>query len=140
MADDKHGVDPEPGSDEDAHSAAEPSIEAVLGKYLAGMDGWNGITDQAGALRKQRTEQAAAMKRQANDFRDCFATPAGRRVLDHFYDMTLRTRPYPADAMLAMDVIVPLVMAHDAACNFVAAIRDAIDVADDRAPKPRSTP
>jgi hypothetical protein len=135
--DENPGIDAEDA--DDPAMAAEPSIAAMLAKYLGDLDGWNGIQDAPAAMQKQRVEQAAAMKKQANDFRDCFSTPAGRRVLEHFYDLTLRARPYPPEAMLAMDAITPLVIAHDAQCNFVHAITAAIAMADNKTIQPRST-
>jgi len=127
MARDQHGLDAEPGSEDDPLSNAEPSVEKMLEQVMRdAFPGWKGIETSGQAMAKQRNEQALQLKKQANDFRDCFCTPAGLRVLEHMLDTTLRASPYPVEAQLSMDVITPLVIAHDAQCNFVRAIFDAI--------------
>ena len=129
---DRHGID----ADEDLRAIdQEPSVEgliAELSSLMTGGDGWGGIETTPAALAKQRQESLAAMKRQANDFRDCFATPAGRRVLDMLIAQTLRAEPYPEEAQLPMDAIAPLLLAHDARCRLVRGILAAIAQAENR--------
>ena len=131
-----HGIDAETDDD---HAPSSPSLDDFMRSVDRQLDGWIGVNTDAAALAKQRQEQTDAAKRQANDFRDCFATEAGRKVLEHMFDMTLRARPYPAGAQLPMDVITPIVIAHDAQCNFVWAIVEAIALAENRTATPRST-
>lgn len=138
---DRHGIDPDT-DEQSAPMGGEPSIDALMQQLkqdITGrLDGWDGLTDPAALMAKQRRDQQLAMKRQANDFRDCFMTPAGRHVLEHLLDQTLRARPYPVEANLTLDAITPLVIAHDAQCNFVWAILEAIALAENRQIQPRS--
>lgn len=136
--DDPHGVDPDPDAPE--FPDAEPSIDGVMAeiaRQLGGGDGWPGIDTPAGAMLAQRGEMSSRAKREANVFRDTFATPAGRQCLELMLDMTLRKRAYPAELNLPIDAITPLVIAHDANCNFVFAILAAIAQADNRSIEPR---
>lgn len=141
MADENKGIEPQADDDDAADLAAEPSIDGLLkrlGDFLPGMEGWKDVKDPEAAMHRQRSEQAAALKKSANDFRDCFMTPAGRKVLEHLLDTTLRARPYPPEAMLSMKQITPLLIAHDANCNFVWAIFEAIAQAENAKIQPRS--
>lgn len=137
---DMHGVEP------DAETRAidgGPSVEnllAELGKVL-GVDtdaGWGAINDSGAALAKARNEQTRQMKAEANIFRDTFSTPAGRQCLRILTEMTIDADAYPAEAMLSMDVITPLVIAHDAQRKFVWAIYQAIAYADNHEARTRT--
>ncbi|MCI5075650.1 hypothetical protein [Oricola sp.] len=129
-----HGIDPD---DPGRYFGEQPSLDDLLGAAMRslGMEqgaGWGGIESPADALAKQREESTRAMKNEANAFRDCFMTPAGRKVLEIFLDQSLRAEPYPEDAQLPMDVIAPLLMAHDVRCKFVRGIFAAIALAENR--------
>ncbi len=129
---DRHGID----ADEELRSIdQEPSIDGLLAELssmMRGGDGWGGIETSPAALAKQRQESVAAMKRQANDFRDCFSTPAGRRVLDILIAQTINGEPYPEEAQLPMDAITPLLLVHDARVRMVRGILAAIAQAENR--------
>lgn len=112
-------------------------IHKVLGSKDSDA-GWNGINDAGRGMQKQRAEQAQMFKREANVFRDTFTTPAGRQCLEIFREMTLHAQPYPPEAMLSIDAITALVIAHNAQCNFVWSIFQAIAQADNREAKPRT--
>ena len=135
---DRHGID----ADEELRELeAQPSVDGLLDQLstmMQGSDGWAGIDTSGRALHRQRQESAAAIKREANIFRDTFATDAGRRCLQLMIDQTINAAPYPIDAMLTMEAITPLVIAHDAQCNFVRAILQAIATAENRQPKART--
>lgn len=125
---DPHGVEPD-----DATRAIDDPF-AELGRSL-GVDtdaGWGEINTQSQALQKQRAESLRQMKAEANIFRDTFSTRAGRKCLAIMREMTLETAPYPSEAMLPIDAITPLVIAHDAQCRFVRAIEAAIAQAEDK--------
>lgn len=140
MTNDPHGVEPDDATRE---LDADPSMGGLLAELqdlLGGGgkksdDGWGGINDAGKAMQKQRAESLAAMKREANIFRDTFLTPAGLKCLAIMKEMTIDTAPYPSEAMLPIDAITPLVIAHDAQCRFVRAIRQAIDFAENREAK-----
>lgn len=140
---DRHGIDPDDATRAiDAQLDQEPSIERLLsdlGTVLGGSDpGWNGIETTPAALQKQRTEATRVFKREANVFRDTFSTPAGRECLEIMKEMTLRSQPYPPEAMLPIDAITALCIAHNAQSNFVWSILQAIAQADNREAKPRN--
>lgn len=114
-----------------------PSIDglmAQISKVIGGDTdaGWGAINDAGKGLQKQRAEQQQAMKREANIFRDTFSTPSGRECLRIMTEMSIDAAPYPAEAMLPIDAITALVIAHNAQCNFVRAIYQAIARADNR--------
>lgn len=137
--DDQHGIDP----DADTQMLdVEPSVDGLLNQIanMLNLDtdtGWGAIDDAGKGLHKQRQQAAAAFKREANIFRDTFSTDAGRRCLAIMLDQTVRTQPYPPEAMLPIEAITPLVIAHNAQCNFVWSILQAIAQADNREAKPR---
>lgn len=137
---DPHGIEPD---DETRALDADPSVDTLLSQLsdalgLGGTDGWGEITDAAGALKKQRSDQAARLKKEANVFRDTFMTEAGRKCLALMREMTLDADPYPSEAMLPIDAITALVIAHTAQCKFVWAIFQAIAQAENREATPRT--
>lgn len=140
LDEDPHGVEP----DEAARALdEEPAVDGLLARLgqMLGIDadnGWSGIDDAGKGLQKQRMDAARAFKAEANIFRDTFTTDAGRRCLEIMLDRTVRSQPYPIDQFLPMDVITPLVLVHNAQCNFVWAILQAIAQADNREAKPRT--
>lgn len=113
-------------------------IARVMGSKGPDAGGWGEINDAGKGLQKQRAEQAQMFKREANIFRDTFMTPAGRQCLEIFRETTLHAQPYPPEAMLPIDAITALVIAHNAQCNFVWSIFQAIAQADNREAKPRT--
>ncbi|EKF43324.1 hypothetical protein NA8A_04813 [Nitratireductor indicus C115] len=124
---DKHGVD----ADEELREidGLEPSAEALieaLGSMLGGSGGWGDIESDGAAMLKQRAEQSKRAQQQANQFRDCFSTTAGRATLEYMLDETLRAEPFPLDAMLSREQIEPLLLMHYAQCQFVRAILSAM--------------
>lgn len=132
---DPHGIDPD---DETRALDADPSVDTLISQ-LSGVlglggaaEGWGEINDAAGALKKQRTEQAARLKKDANIFRDTFMTEPGRKCLALMREMTLDADPYPSEAMLPIEAITALVIAHTAQCKFVWAIFQAIAQAENR--------
>jgi hypothetical protein len=134
---DRHGIDADP-DDADAGQSVDQLLEQVSRMFGEGSDGWAGIQDAGGGLAKQRAEQARAMKREANIFRDTFMTPAGKKCLAIMREMTLDAAPYPSEALLSIDAITPLVIAHDAQCRFVRAIFQAIAQAENAEAKERN--
>jgi hypothetical protein len=134
MTGQNHGIDDPEHDDIDTSAlASEPTIEGLMAQLsgMMGGEGWAGISDDGQALAKQRSEQTRAMQKQANLFRDVFmTTPQGRELLQLFIDMTIAQPAYPPQAQLPMDVITPLVMVHDAQCNFVREILNAIRMAE----------
>lgn len=134
MTGQNHGID-DPDQDDAGGDglASQPSIDGLLSQIsgMLGGDGWDGIENDGKALERQRAEQTRAMQREANLFRDVFMmTPEGRTLLQLFIDMTIGQPAYPPQAQLPMDVITPLVMVHDAQCNFVRDILNAIRMAE----------
>lgn len=132
MAGQDHGIDDpdyEPDLDELTRQPSVDSLLASLGGLMGGQ-GWNGIEDEGGALKQQREQQQRAMQAECNLFRDVFMTPDGRKLLQLFIDTTIGQPAYPPQAQLPMDVIAPLVMVHDAQCNFVRDILKAISMAE----------
>lgn len=129
---DPHGVDPD---DETRALDAEPSADSLL-RQLSGAlgldlgDGWGDINNAGQALQKQRRDADKAVRAEARIFAEAFGTPAGRACLEILVEMTLRAQPYPAEAMLPIEAITPLVIAHNAQCNFVWSILKAIAQAD----------
>lgn len=126
---DPHGIDDPLALD------GEPSVERLLSdiQRVLGRDqaeGWGAIDDAGSALHKQRAEQARALKKEANVFRDTFMTPAGRKCLAILRERTIDADPYPSEAMLPMDAITALVIAHTAQVKFVRAIFEAIAQAE----------
>lgn len=137
---DRHGVDADP---ETLELDREPSVDGLLSsisKLLGNetSEGWGDINDAGKALQKQRQEAAQAFKAEANVFRDTFASDAGRKCLAIMLERTVRTQPYPPEAMLSIDAITPLVIAHNAQCNFVWSILQAIAQADNKEAKTRN--
>lgn len=137
---DRHGIDADEALR--AIEGEEPSAQGLI-DFLGGLggglgasgpagDGWGGIETTAQALRKQRAEAVKAMKAEANVFRDCFSTPEGRKCLALMVEQTVYSEPYPAEAMLPMDAITPLVLVHDAQARFVRAIIQAVHAADNQ--------
>ncbi|AID30816.1 hypothetical protein MCHK_3009 [Mesorhizobium huakuii 7653R] len=114
------------------------SIEKMMAGTGPAAGGWGDINDAGKGLQKQRAEQAQMFKREANIFRDTFMTEPGRKCLEIFREMTLHAQPYPPEAMLPIDAITALVIAHNAQCNFVWSIFQAIAQADNREAKPRT--
>lgn len=135
-APDRHGIDADPTTaDEDGIDTR--AFLAELGRQL-GVDtseGWEGLSDAGGAMMKQRLESMRAMKAEANIFRDTFMTPAGRKCLAIMKEMTVDAEPYPSEAMLSIEQITPLVIAHTAICKFYRGIEQAIAHADNREAK-----
>ncbi|TCD15150.1 hypothetical protein [Oricola cellulosilytica] len=138
-----HGIDP--GDEErfvDGPDIDQPALDDLLGAFSRAIGGdetgWGAIDSAPAALAEQRRQSQAAMKRKANDFRDCFSTPAGRRVLEQLLDQTLRAEAYPEEAQLPMEAITPLCIAHQTRCNFVRAILAAIAQADNRPQSPQA--
>lgn len=134
MTGQNHGID-DPEIQEDGDELMqEPSVDSLLGR-LAGMmgaEGWDAIDNDGAALKQQRFEQTQAMKAECNLFRDVFMTPQGRKLLQLFVDITIAQPAYPPQAQLPMDVIAPLIMVHDAQCNFVRDILHAINMAENQ--------
>lgn len=136
---DRHGVEPDETLRELDHEPSVHSLLAQIGRMTGGdLDGWSGIDGSAGGLHRQRQEGAAVIRKEAAIFRDTFATEAGQKCLQLMVDQTLRAQPYPVDAMLPIDAITPLVIAHNAQCNFVWAILEAIAQAENRPATPRN--
>jgi len=134
---DLHGIDPDEATRE---LDADPSMQGLMAELSRAFGGatdagWGEINDTGAALLKQRASQAAAVKREANIFRDTFSTPAGRKCLAIMREMTTETAAYPSEAMLPMDAITPLLIAHDAQCRFVRSIIAAIAVAENQQPQ-----
>ncbi len=136
---DRHGIEPDETLRDLDHEPSAQSLLEQLGRAMGGdMEGWAGIDGSSGALHRQRQESAAAIRKEAAVFRDTFATADGQKCLQLMIDQTLRAQPYPVDAMLPMDAITPLVIAHNAQCNFVWAILEAIAQAENRPATPRN--
>lgn len=143
---DPHGIEPDDetralDADPSADLSGDTSVDALLSQLsgvLGGTDGWGEINDAAGALKKQRSDQAARLKKEANIFRDTFLTEAGRKCLALMREMTIDADPYPSEAMLPIDAITALVIAHNAQCKFVWAIFQAIAQAENREARPRT--
>lgn len=134
-----HGIDADDELEPDAPASGAPDLMAELGQIFSGMDGWGGIDGAGSALQKQRMEIARQQKREANIFRDTFATPTGRQCLQLMVEQTLAAPPYPAEANLPLDAITALIIAHDAQCNFVRGILTAIAQAENQGAKETGT-
>lgn len=132
-----HGIAPDDETRALDDNDPAPSVDGLLdqiGKAL-GVDtdaGWGAINDAGKGLQRQRAEQAQAMKREANIFRDTFSSPTGRECLRIMTEMTIDAAAYPSEAMLPIDAITALTIAHDAQVKFVRSIYQAIAVANNR--------
>ena len=136
---DPHGIEPDDATRElDAMPSAD-GLLAQINRFMGEAEGWGGINDAGQGLAKQRQAAQAAFKREANIVRDAFMTDAGRKCLDLMIEQTLYAQPYPPEACLPMDAIAPLVIAHNAQCNFVWSILQAIAQAENIEAKPRMT-
>lgn len=136
---DPHGIDADPATQEmDEDTSVDRLIAQLAGAFGSTGEGWGDIKDAGGAMQKQRVEQAKAMKKEANIFRDAFMTPAGRKCLAIMREMTLDADPYPSEAMLPIEAITALVIAHSAQCKFVWSILNAIAQAENLEAKPRT--
>lgn len=127
-----HGIDDPEHEGADSALLEQPTVDGLIKQLslMAGGDGWDGISSDGQALERQRAEQTKAMQRECNLFRDVFMTPDGRELLQLFINITISQPAYPPQAQLPMDVIAPLVMVHDAQCNFVRDILNAIRMAE----------
>lgn len=138
-----HGIEPDAETRAIDELDQAPSIDGMMAEIskMIGGDtdaGWGAINDAGKGLHKQRAEQQRAMKREANIFRDTFSTPAGRECLRIMTEMTIDAAAYPSEAMLPIDAITALVIAHDAQVKFVRAIYQAIATADNREAETRT--
>lgn len=129
---DSHGIDADTELQEidgiaDKDMPTQAGLDDELGHVFRELfGGWENVADSAGALQQARMENVKLMKKEANIFRETFATATGRQCLKIMREMTLDTSPYPVEANLPIDAITALVIAHDAQCNFVRAIMAAI--------------
>lgn len=132
LINDPHGVEPDDATRALDENGSVESLLAHVSKMFGASedDGWGEINGSAAALKKQRMEGERLMKQEANIFRDTFATPAGRKCLALLREMTIDASPYPSEAMLPIDAITPLLIAHDAQCKLVRAIFQAIAQAE----------
>ncbi len=123
----------------------EPSLEGLLKQFLGGSeegDGWGGLDSKSigNIIQKQHDQNAAAMKKEANLFRDCFLeNPAGRKVLEIFLDNTLRKARVPFAVLSTGQNIHDFGTWRDAENAFVAAIVEAIAAAENVEVKARNT-
>lgn len=133
---DRHGIEPDEATKALDAEPSQSDLLGYLGKAL-GVDmgdGWAEIENAGAALQKQRADSVAAMKAEANIFRDTFDTPAGLKCLAIMRQMTIDAAPYPYDANLPLEAITPIMLVHDAQCRFVRQIVHAIDFANNRTP------
>lgn len=134
LKEDRHGIDPDPATQE---ADADPSVDGLLAQLgtAFGLDtdaGWGAIDGTGKALQKQRMDSERRMKAEADVFRNTFSTPDGRKCLAIMTEMTIDADPYPSEAMLPMEAITALVIAHNAQVKFVRAIYQAIARAENR--------
>lgn len=133
---DPHGIEPDDATRELDESPSMDDLMKELSRAF-GIDtsaGWGEIENAGTAMQHQRTAMARQVKKEANIFRDTFATPAGQQCLAIMRAMTIESAPYPSEQFLPMDAITPLVIAHDAQCRFVRSIEQAIAQAENQPP------
>jgi hypothetical protein len=120
-------------------SANEPSLEAMMNHIMG--QGWPEVDAKTiGDLQqKQLTAQRVAMRKEALLFRDCFATEAGRKVLDILLDQTLRAITWPLHTMQNADMMMAHGLWREGQNAFMAGIIEAIAMANNQDVKPRST-
>ena len=119
---------------------AEPSLEALMEKMLGGA-GWQDLNAEnlGQLLGKQIEQQRQAMKREAQVFRECFSTPAGRKVLNIILDQTLRAVAWPVHAVKDGDMLQGIGVWREGQNALVATIIEAIAMAKNKDVQPRST-
>lgn len=127
---------------DDTGAEAEPSLKSLLENILGENAGWADLDNASlGKLLKRQTDaQRQAMRKQALDFRVCFSTPEGRRVLDMLLGMTLRTTAWPVHLMTDAQMLMAHGIWREAQNSFVAAIVEAMAAADNQDIKPRGEP
>ena len=118
------------------------SIDGLLGQLsdmLKEAEGWGGINTAGAGLQKMRDLQRAAFKREANLFRDVFATPDGKKLLSLFRNRTLNRPELPEGIVgMAQDQLTPILLVRYAENQFVRAIYEAIAQADNKQPETQS--
>jgi len=139
---DTHGISADAELRDIDQLGDEPSIDGLMGQItdmLQEAGGWADLNASAPALQKMRDMQRAAFKREANLFRDVFATPDGRKLLELLLDRTLR-RPVLPDGILgfSMDQLTPVMLMREAENSFVRAMLDAIAQAEGKQPATRA--
>lgn len=127
--------------DDLAEATNEPSLQSLLDQFT-GQSGWAEMdTATIGKiLSKQLREQQARLRKDALVFRECFSTPAGRRVLQILLDETLRRVVWPVGAMGNMQDLTGYGVWREGQNAFAANIVEAIAFANNSDVKPRSTP
>lgn len=118
---------------EEEIGGAEPSLDALLAMandLLGGGPGWDGIEPSSQSLEKMRRAQQAAMRKQAIAFRDCFATDAGRTVIETMLNETLRKAPDVVNFDGPLDKLALQLACREAVNAFVFSILQAIAQAD----------
>ena len=118
---------------------AEPTLQGLLGQ-LAGSGGWADLDagNLGKLLQKQMQLQRAAMRKEAMAFRECFATEAGKKVLQILLDMTLRRTAWPLHAMTDANMLQAYGLSREAENSFMAGIIEAIAFANNATLQPRS--
>lgn len=127
--------------DDLAHASSEPSVQALLDQFT-GNAGWTEMDSAAlgKILQKQLSQQHARLRKEAIVFRDCFSTPAGRRVLEIMLDETLRRTAWPVAAISNINDLAGFGCFREGQNSIVANIIEAIAYANNSEVKPRSTP
>lgn len=134
-------------SDQDDDDAGEDSLAPGLKDFLDAAaqnmgvgGGWDDLdANKLGAtLAKQRRETSQAMRKESLLFRDVFMTPAGKKLLTYLIGRTLLRSAWPIEGMINMEMLTANGIWREAENSFVAAILEAIAVAENETPKRRS--
>lgn len=134
--------EPEAGEDGDGLTPQFQQFLDVAMAKLGGNEGWADLDpNKLGAtLEKQRREQTQAMRKEAMIFRDVFATPAGKRLMNFLISRTLTRATWPLEGMTNMEMLSANGLWREAENSFVAGMIEAVAVAERQNPKRRSDP
>jgi hypothetical protein len=131
---------PQVNEEPDDAPETEPSLQSLLSGMLGGEGGWADLDSKSlgQALAKQLDAQRQRLRKEALVFREAFSTPAGRKALQIMLDMTLRRTAWPVHQMADAQMLMAYGIWREAENSFVAAIIEAMAVADNHDVKPRS--
>lgn len=136
------GIEEDAGDGSGLGLDLENLLGAALTRVKTAPQGWDDLDPRTlGAnLEKQRREQSQAMRREASLFRDVFATPEGRKLLRYLIDRTILRAAFSLEGMTSIEMLAVNGVWREAENSFVAAILEAIAVAENENPKRRSDP
>lgn len=121
----------------------EPSLDGLLDIFNAGNGGWSDLNQKTlgKAMQAQTEAQSQRMRKEASLFRECFVdNAAGRKVLQIFLNQTLRSATWPVFQVRDAEMLMAIGIWRESQNSFVAAIIEAIAVANNQQVQPRNEP